>query len=362
MKILDVLHLKIEKREEVGLVWRILSIVIALAAAFLISAFVIEAAGANYREAFISLFIGAFGSWNAFTETLVKSIPLLFTGLATAIAFKGKIWTIGQEGQLFAGAIGGYWAYVSFHELPRLPLLLIITGAGFLAGAFYGWIPGILKARFDVDEVISTVMGNYIITYLLSLLLSGIGPWREPNSFYQQTPTVEKIAQYPILVPNTRLHVGFALAIILAIIVYVIMERTPLGYEIRAFGSNPNAVRFKGVNISRLYIVVMIISGGLCGLAGVNELFGVQYRLKLNLSPGYGYTGIIVAMLAELHPLVIIPVSILFGGLLHGSLRMQVITGVPTASINAIQAIILLFFLTSQVLTKYRIRRVSDGS
>jgi ABC-type uncharacterized transport system permease subunit len=320
VKILDVLHLKIEKREEVGLVWRILSIVIALAAAFLISAFVIEAAGANYREAFISLFIGAFGSWNAFTETLVKSIPLLFTGLATAIAFKGKIWTIGQEG------------------------------------------PGILKARFDVDEVISTVMGNYIITYLLSLLLSGIGPWREPNSFYQQTPTVEKIAQYPILVPNTRLHVGFALAIILAIIVYVIMERTPLGYEIRAFGSNPNAVRFKGVNISRLYIVVMIISGGLCGLAGVNELFGVQYRLKLNLSPGYGYTGIIVAMLAELHPLVIIPVSILFGGLLHGSLRMQVITGVPTASINAIQAIILLFFLTSQVLTKYRIRRVSDGS
>ena len=358
---LNALNLKIEKREDVGLVWRILSVVIALAAAFLISAFVIEAAGASFREAFISLFTGAFGGWRAITETLVKSTPLLFTGLATAIAFKGKIWTIGQEGQLFAGAIAGYWAYVSFQELPRFLLLFIITIAGFLGGAFYGWIPGVLKARFDVDEVISTVMGNYIIAYLLSLLLSGVGPWREPDSFYQQSPTIQKIAQYTILVSNTRLHTGFALAIIMTVIVYIIMLKSPLGYEIRAFGSNPNAVKFKGSNIARLYIVVMLISGGLSGLAGVSEVFGVQYRLRLNLSPGYGFTGIIVAMLAELNPLAIIPSAILFGGLLHGSLRMQVVTGVPTAVVNAIQAIVLLFFLTSQVLTKYRIRRVRDG-
>jgi simple sugar transport system permease protein len=353
---------KIEQREDVSLVWRILSVFFALSAAFFISAIVIEVAGASYREAFASLFMGAFGSWHATSETLVKSTPLLLTGLATAIAFKGKIWTIGQEGQLFAGAIGGYWAYVSFQALPRVPLLLIITVAGFLGGAFYGWIPGVLKARFDVDEVISTVMGNYIVAYLLSLLLSGVGPWREPDSFYQQSPTIEGIAQFPILVEKSRLHAGFILAIIMAVIVYIIMQKSPLGYEIRAFGSNPNAVRFKGSNIARLYIAVMAISGGLSGLAGVSEVFGVQHRLRLNLSPGYGFTGIIVAMLAELNPLAIIPSAILFGGLIHGSFRMQVITGVPTAVVNAIQAIVLLFFLTSQVLTKYRLRRVHDGS
>jgi simple sugar transport system permease protein len=241
-------------------------------------------------------------------------------------------------------------------------LLIIITVAGFLGGAFYGWIPGVLKARFDVDEVISTVMGNYIIAYLLSLLLSGVGPWREPDSFYQQSPTIKEIAQFPILVEKSRLHIGFILAIITTLIVYLIMQRSPLGYEIRAFGSNPKAVKFKGSNISRLYIIVMVISGGLSGLAGVSEVFGVQHRLRLNLSPGYGFTGIIVAMLAELNPIAIIPAAILFGGLIHGSLRMQVITGVPTAVVNAIQAIVLLFFLTSQVLTRYRIGRVQNGS
>lgn len=359
---LSLLNLRIEKREDVGLAWRFLSIIIALTAAFFISAIVIEIAGANYLEAFSSLYTGAFGSWRAIAETLMKSTPLLLTGLATAVAFKGKIWTIGQEGQLFAGAITGYWAYVSFPELPRFPLLLIITIAGFLGGAFYGWIPGVLKARFDVDEVISTVMGNYIIVYLLSLLLSGVGPWREPDSFYQQSPTIGETAQFPLLTEGSRLHAGFLLAITMAFIVYIIMQKSPLGYEIRAFGSNPNAVKFKGTNIRRLYILVMVISGGLSGLAGVSEVFGAQHRLKLALSPGYGFTGIIVAMLAELNPLAIIPSAILFGGLIQGSFRMQVITGVPTAVTNAIQAIILLFFLTSQVLTKYRLRRVHDAS
>jgi simple sugar transport system permease protein len=341
---------------------RLLSVVASLAAAFVVSGALIQLAGGNFLEAFANLFQGAFGSRHAILETLVKAIPLILTGLATAIAFKGKIWTIGQEGQLYAGAIMGYWAYDLLQDLlPRFPLVLAIVMAGFLGGAIYGWIPGILKAYFDVDEVISTVMGNYIVVYLLSLLLSGVGPWREPGSFYQQSAIIAERAYYPLLVSRSRLHSGLFISLLMAVVIYIIMRRSPLGFEIRAFGSNPNAVKFKGTNIARLLIFTMVISGGLCGLAGVGELFGVQHRLRLDLSPGYGYTGIIVAMLADLNPLGVIPAAVLFGGLLHGSVRMQVITGIHQAVVQAIQAIVLLFFLSSQVLTRYRILREGKG-
>jgi ABC-type uncharacterized transport system permease subunit len=358
---MGVLGLRIVKRDEVALHWRLLSVVITLAAALAVSGILIQLAGGDLVEALVSLFGGAFGSRYAILETLVKAVPLILTGLATAIAFKGKIWTIGQEGQLYAGAIMGYWAYYSLQEiLPRAPLVFVIVIAGFAGGAIYGWIPGVLKAYFGVDEVISTVMGNYIIAYLLSLLLSGVGPWREPGSYYQQSAIIAETAHYPLLVAKSRLHTGLILALLMTVVTYILMRRSPLGFEIRAFGSNPNAVKFKGTNIRRLLILTMLISGGLCGLAGVGELFGVQHRLRLDLSPGYGYTGIIVAMLADLNPIGVIPAAILFGGLLHGSVRMQVITGIDQAAVGAIQAIVLLFFLTSQVLTRYRVQREED--
>ena len=358
---MSILGLKIIERERVSLPIRLLSVVITLAAAFAVSGILIQLAGGNLVEALLSLFGGAFGSRYDILETLVKAVPLIFTGLATALAFKGRIWTIGQEGQLYAGAIMAYWAYDSLQGiLPRAPLVLVIVIAGFAGGAIYGWIPGVLKAHFGVDEVISTVMGNYIVAYLLSLLLSGVGPWREPGSFYQQSAIIAEEAHYPLLAADSRLHTGLILALLMTVVTYVIMRRSPLGFEIRAFGSNPNAVKFKGTNISRLLILTMVISGGLCGLAGVTELFGVQHRLRLDLSPGYGYTGIIVAMLADLNPIGVVPAAILFGGLLHGSVRMQVVTGIDQAAVGAIQAIVLLFFLTSQVLTRYRIQRGED--
>lgn len=355
---MSMLGLRIVEREKVPFHIRLLSIVITLVAALAVSGILIQLAGGDLVEALVSLFGGAFGSRYSILETLVKATPLILTGLATALAFKGKIWTIGQEGQLYAGAIAGYWAYFSLQEvLPRAPLLLVIVIAGFAGGAVYGWIPGVLKARFGVDEVISTVMGNYIVAYLLSFLLSGVGPWREPGSYYQQSAMIAESAEFPLLASESRLHTGLVLALLMAVVTYIIMRRSPLGFEIRAFGSNPNAVKFKGTDISRLLILTMAISGGLCGLAGVGELFGVQHRLRLDLSPGYGYTGIIVAMLADLNPIGVVPAAILFGGLLHGSVRMQVVTGIDQAAVGSIQAIILLFFLTSQVLTRYRIQR-----
>jgi ABC-type uncharacterized transport system permease subunit len=349
--------ISIEKKEDVSPVGRALAIIVALIAAMLISAILIRLASASPVEAFVNLFKGAFGNPRAALETLVKATPLILTGLATVIAFQGKIWSIGQEGQFFLGAIGGYWAYRIFEGLPALALVPIIIVAGIITGGVGGMIAGLLKAYFNVDVIISTVMGNYIIDYLLSFLLSGVGPWREPGSYYQQTAPIASNAYFPILFSNSRLHLGFLIAIICSMLVYLILNHTPFGYQLRAFGSNPQAARFKGININKIIIVTMFISGALAGLAGVGELFGVQYRLRPDLSPGYGYTGIIVAMLAGLNPIGVIPAAILFGALINGSAQMRIATGVPTALTSAIQAIVLLSLLSAQVLTRFRVRR-----
>jgi simple sugar transport system permease protein len=309
-------------------------------------------------DAFVNLIKGAFGNKRAVLETLTKATPLILTGLATVIAFRGKIWSIGQEGQFFLGAIGGYWAYRIFEGLPAIALVPIIILGGFLTGALGGMLAGVLKAYFNVDVIISTVMGNYIIDYFLSFMLSGVGPWREAGSYYQQTAPITANAYYPILFANARLHMGFLIAIGCSMLVYLILNHTPFGYQLRAYGSNPRAAKFKGININKIIIVTMFISGGLAGLAGTGELFGVQYRLRPDLSPGYGYTGIIVAMVAGLNPIGVIPVAILFGALINGSAQMRIATGVPTALTFAIQAIVLLSLLSAQVLTRFRVRRV----
>jgi simple sugar transport system permease protein len=349
---------KFEKRDDVSPLGRTLAIVVALIAAMLISAILIQLADASPYEAFTNLIKGAFGSKRSILETLNKATPLILTGLATVIAFQGKIWSIGQEGQFFLGAIGGYWAYRIFEGLPAGLLIPIIIIASALMGAAGGMLAGLLKAYFNVDIIISTVMGNYIIEYLLSFLLSGSGPWREPGSYYQQTAPITENAYFPLLFSNARLHLGFLIAIACSMIVYLILNHTPFGYQLRAFGSNPKAALFKGISINKIIITTMFISGGLAGLAGTGELFGVQYRLRPDLSPGYGYTGIIVAMVAGLNPIGVIPAAILFGALINGSAQMRIATGVPTALTSAIQAIVLLSLLTAQVLTRYRVRRV----
>jgi ABC-type uncharacterized transport system permease subunit len=354
-------RIRFEKREDVGFLGRLLAILFALLAAMLVSAILITLADASPTEAFINLLKGAFGNTRAILETLVKATPLILTGLATVIAFRGKIWSIGQEGQLFLGAIGGYWAYRVFEGLPGIVLVPIIILAGFIVGGMGGMLAGLLKAYFNVDEIISTVMGNYIIDYLLSFLLSGVGPWREPGSYYQQTAPISENAHFPLLFPIGRLHMGFLIALAGIMVVYLILNRTPFGYQIRAYGLNPRAAKFKGVNINKVFILTMLISGGLAGLAGTGELFGVQYRLRPDLSPGYGYTGIIVAMLAGLDPVGVLPAAILFGALINGSAQMRIATGVPTALTYAIQAIVLLFLLSAQVISRYRIRRAEHA-
>jgi simple sugar transport system permease protein len=350
------LKFTLEKRQDVGLGQQLWALVAALFASLIVMAILLILAGANISEGFAALYQGAFGNWQAFVATLVKATPLILTGLATTIAFRGRIWNIGVEGQLYAGAIAAYWASTTFDSLPQVALFFVILFAGIVGGALWASIASVIKVKFEVNEIISTVLLNYIILYLLSWLLSG--PWRDPESYYQHSPEIAETSQFWVILDNSRLHIGFVVALVAAVLVYLIVERTPLGYEIRAFGKNPLASKFQGTNIALLVIIIMLISGGIAGLAGTGELFGIHHRLKSEISLGYGFTGIIIAMLAGLHPLAVVPTAILFSGLINGSFMLQITTGVPSSLVVIIQAVVLLFLLAARAVLSYRVRRV----
>ena len=349
---------RLEKRDNVNPIVMGLAALVSLVAALFVAALLVTISGGDWKDAFSSLFGGAFGDKSAILETLVRSTPLILTALAAAIAFRGKIWNIGAEGQLFAGAIGAYWAYLTFEGLPPVLLWITVFIGGCAAGGLLGLLAGALKAYFNVDEIITTVMMNYIVLYMLALILSG--PWKEAGSVYRHTPALPEYVRLPIIAANSRLNIGFIVVLLVAGWVFYLLKKTPLGFEIRALGSNPLASRFKGISVSKAMIITLVISGAIAGLAGVIELFGAQYRIRMDLSTGYGFTGIIVALLGGLNPLLILPAGIFFGGLINGSVRMQIITKVPAALMSAVQAIILLFLLASQAIVRYRIRRVDD--
>ena len=348
--------LKLEKREEGNRLWQLLMTFIAIIVALLISALLVFSAGANIIEAFDGLLAGAFGSWKAIIETLVKATPLILCGLAVTFAFQGKIMNIGAEGQLFAGAMMGYWVVSSFPNMNPVLHIILTVVAGFVGGAICGLIPGLIKGFLRVDETIVTVMLNYVIAYFLTFLLSGV--WQAPGEYFYISGRIQDNLHYPLLVENTRLHLGFLVAIVFAVVVYWIIQKTRLGYEIRTIGLNPTAAKFKGVNVTKVIILTLVISGGIAGLAGVGELLGLHYRLRTDLSTGYGFTGIIIAMLAGLNPFGVIVASIFMGGLINGSNSMQIFSKVPTALVYAMQAIVLISLLCFQVIAKYRVRRI----
>jgi general nucleoside transport system permease protein len=349
------LNIRLIRRQNENKLSQVLPVILALIAAFILSAFLIWLSGADIAEAFTAMFQGAFGGQRQIIETINKATPLLLTGLAAAIAFRAKVWNIGAEGQLLAGAIAAYWTVTTLHWLPPALLFVAVLVISFLAGAFIGLIAALMKTRFNVDVIISTVMFNYIIAYFLSLLLDTV--YRDPETYYKHSPKIPAISEFPLIFPDFRLHAGVVVAIIVAILIYLLIEKSPLGYEIQAIGHNPAAAKFKGINVSRTLILVMVISGGVAGLAGGGELAGLIHRLRVDISPGYGFTGIIVAMLAALHPLWTMLTALLFGALLTGSLKMQIVAGIPVALVYAIQAIVLLFVITAEFFTLYEIRR-----
>lgn len=347
--------LYIEKRTNVSRFIEILSAVGAILLSLLLSSILILAAKADILEVYKALYNGAFGSVRSFLETLVQATPIIFTGLAVLIAFQAKIWNIGGEGQFFAGAMAAAWLCMSFPNIPKpifIPILILTSSLG---GAFWSFIPGFLKAKFNTNEIIVTVMMNYIILLVLSYLLTST--WTDPGDYYLQTPRFGKNSYLPTFF-DSRIHLGLFIAFGLVILIYIFLWRSPLGYEIRAIGINRLVAKYRGIKIQQVTILVMIISGAIAGLAGGTEVTGLHHRLRLEISTGYGFIGILVAMLGRLNPFGVLLAGFLFGALINGSTSMQIITGVPVALVYSFQGIVLIFLLMADIFSKYRLRRI----
>src|SRR5512134_305962 len=338
--------------------------VIATLTALAVGAVMLLFLKVNPIEAYQALWDGAFGSSNAFAETLVKATPLLLVALGICISFRGDVINIGGEGQMIVGAIFATWVGLTFTDLPGWLVITLAMLAGFVGGAIWGGIPGFLKAYFSVNEILSTVMMNAIAVQLMTFLLRG--PLIDPSqaelaSKIPQTARLLEIFRLPRLAP-TRLHLGALIAVGLAILVYILLWRTTLGYRIRAVGQNPQASRYAGINVQRYVVLALLFSGAFAGLAGATQVFGVNYRMITDgSSSGFtgsaGFNGIVAALFGQLHPLWSIPASILFGALLVGANSMQRMVQVPSAFVTALNGLVVVFVVSSEIWRRRRQRR-----
>ena len=356
------LTLRIEPRLDVPPRWYPFAVSLgAVLFALLVGGVVISIAGGDPIRTYAHIGEASFGSLGVFSDTIVKATPLILVGLACSIAFRMRLWNIGAEGQFFMGAFGASAVVLT----PLLPpetspwiFIPVMVAAGILAGALWGFIPGFLKARFNVNEIITTLMMNYIAVAWNNFFIFAV--WTEGgfqmSRVFPKTAWLPRLTDYGSAVPAFRgltTHLGLIFGILAAIVVYFILYRSRWGYEIRLIGDNPRAAQYAGLNIARNVILVMMVSGGLAGLAGMSEITGVVHRLQGAISPGYGFTGIIVAWLAKLNPFAVILVSILFGALILAGREIQP-SGIP----KMIQGILLVSLIASDFLMRYRVRLV----
>lgn len=327
----------------------------AMLLALLIGAIMLALLGANPLQAYAALVAGVFGSVSGITQALVKATPLLLVGLGICIAFRASVINIGGEGQIIAGALMATWFPLTFRTWPGWLLIPTTLIMGFLAGAAWGFVPGILKARLNVNEILSTVMMNAIAVQLMNMLIRG--PLIDPagitaGTYLAQSERLPEQVWLPRLIPQTLLHAGAILAVLLAIAVYIFLWRTTIGYRIRAVGLNPEATRYAGLNVPFYQALSLTLAGGFAGLAGVVEVLGVQHRLLEGITSGYGFSGIVAALFGGLHPVGLIPASALFGALLVGADKMQRAVQVPSALIDTILGLVVLFVVGSALWTR----------
>ncbi len=338
--------------------------VFATLAALFVGAIMLLFLKVNPIQAYAALWEGAFGSSNALAETLVKATPLLLVALGICISFRGDVINIGGEGQMVIGAILATWLGLTFTDWPGWAMIPVAMLAGLIGGAIWGGIPGLLKAYFNVNEILSTVMMNAIAVQLMNFLLRG--PMIDPS----QAQLASKIPQTARLVEAfrlarwvpTRLHLGALIAVVLAVLVYILLWRTTLGYRIRAVGQNPHASRYAGINVKRYIVLALLLSGAFAGLAGAIQVFGVNYRMITDGSAsGFtgsaGFNGIVAALFGQLHPIWSIPASVLFGALLVGANSMQRAMQVPSALITAMNGLVVVFVVSSEIWRRRRQRR-----
>ena len=337
--------------------------VIILVSAFVTNAIVMLLCHYNPLEAYLAAVDGAFGNSRKFGETLVKSTPFLMAGLSIAMAFRCGIWNIGAEGQFLMGALAATWFGTKLASFfPETPWIAVPMSLGIatLAGGIWGLIPAVLKVARGVNEVISTIMLNYVAIHLVSMMIDG-GPLQEAS---QRGPQSDRIAEWvflPRLFPPHRIHLGIVIAVLLAIILTFILFRTAFGYQLRAVGEGAAAAEAAGISIMHNTLRVFFISGALAGLGGAIELTALTRRLYLNFSPGYGYTAIAVALLARLNPLVTVAAALLFGALTTGSYSMQRTVGISDKVTFVMQATILLFVIGYGSIQLFR-KRTSSHS
>ncbi len=334
--------------------------VAALALALVIGAGLLLALRVNPLQAYGAMVQGALGTVSGLTQTLVKATPLLLVGLGIAIAFRGGVINIGGEGQLIVGALAAAAVALALPEWPGVILLPLTLATGALAGGAWGGVPGVLKARLKVNEILSTIMMNQIAIQLANFLLRG--PMIDPAELAAGTQIAQS-AQLPQqvwlvrLVPRTLLHTGAIIAVVMAALVYIFLWRTTIGYRIRAVGLNPDAARYAGIRVSVYQALSLILGGAFAGLAGAVEVLGVQHRMLEGLSGGYGFSGIVAALFGKLHPIGVIPAAIFFGGLLVGADKMQRAVQVPSALIDTLLGLVVLFVVSSEIWARCRARR-----
>ncbi len=351
--------MRLEKRPHSSALALVLAPIGAVAFTLLVSALLVLWAGAPVGQTYALLLQGAYGSVFALSETLTRAIPLMLTGLAATVAFKARLFNIGAEGQLYVGALaavavggmhgGGSW------DLPPAVLFVLMMLAAALAGALLLLGPALMKTRMGVDEVVTTLLLNFIVLLLVSLMLDG--PMKDPTAMgWPQSVALLGDLELSKLIAQTRVHTGLLWAVALAVALWALMKYTVLGFDIRALGANPRAAAFAGVSITRTVVVVALLSGGLAGLAGAIEVAGRTSYLTLDMSPGYGYSGIVIAMLAALHPLAVVVASVFVAGMLVGADSMSRAVGVPTFIADVIVAASLISVLVATLLTQYRVR------
>lgn len=316
--------------------------VLSVVCGFLVAGVAVYLSQADPVQAFIALFQGAFILHNALPETLVASVPYIFLGLAVATGFKAGLFNIGADGQFYLGALAGTYCGYAIHGLPAILHITIALAAGVLAGGVYAAVPGILKARFGAHEVITTIMLNHIAYGLAEYLING-GPMRDPHSSAPRTPFVLQSAQLPIIWPGSRLHFGLIVALAAVPLTWFLIERTVVGFRLRAVGLNPTAARAAGISVGWTIVLVMSVSGGLSGLAGSDEVLGLAHFMPPSFSIGYGLDAIAVALVAKSNPWAILPSALLFGALRHGAAFMQFQTQVSADLISVVEATVIMF-------------------
>jgi len=359
----DWLDVKFEKRLTPSPIITALVPFVSLGLALILGAMLLMVTGVNPLTTYGAMLQGAFGSpgqwlkgdFYNLSETVVKAIPLMLCGLGVGIAFRMLFWNIGAEGQLAAGGIAAAGVALMWGPLLPAPLVLpTMIVAGFAAGALWGFVPAILKAFLQVNEIITTLMMNYIAILLVEYLF--YGPWKDPKGYgFPGTAEFIEAAWLPRL-PGTRVHLGLLFAVLAAAFIWLVLSRTKWGYEIRVIGENPRAARYAGINIIWNIILVMVLSGGLAGLAGMAEVAGIAHRLQKGLTVGYGYTAIIVAWLARLGPWRTLVVAFLLAALLVGGDQIQITMKLPAAIALVLQGLILFCMLGGDLFSQYRLR------